>query len=142
MKNLLLSVSMKGCYVSYAIYYEGKCIKHNTMKLSGNYNYIEKLMQGIIQGLREVKILVNSEMTKYDSLVIESSNSVILKWIDDYISKGYRDLFLILLDELNSIPLMFQCVHVTSPKAKIYTDKKYIKKEKMYGISDLEVGDN
>lgn len=141
MNKLLLSVAMKGSYTSYGIYCEGRCLKHCTLELGGEYNYIEKLMHSIIQGLRVVKTLVNEDMNKYDSLIIESSNSVVLKWINDYMSKGYESLFEELLDELNSIPLMFHCVFISTPKAKAYTSSKYIKKEKMYGVMDLEVGE-
>lgn len=141
MNKLLLSVAMKGSYTSYAIYYEGRCLKHTTIELGKECNYIEKLMHGIIQGLRVVKNLVNEDMNKYDSLIIESSNSVVLKWINDYMSNGYEELFSTLLDELNSIPLMFHCVFINTPKARVYTSNKYVKKEKMYGIMDLEVGE-
>lgn len=100
-----LSISKKG----YAILENGKVISSKAS--SSNDSRIS-----LIDNLRKGLIDVRSRVSYKDTLVVETSDAYLIKWVDDYSpSEATKEVFARMFIELNNLQCIVNFVKVPSP---------------------------
>lgn len=83
--------------------------------------------------LRRLKVFIQDSMA--DNVVFETSNSILMKWIEaKYSKKEYEKEFHSLMLELDQIPICYTMLFNKKPLAALYLDEKYIEKPKLSGL--------
>lgn len=137
----LSCLSSKGLDVS-VVYGTGRCLQ-KSVKLSVYKDSKSDLYANLINAYKEGLKLLRSEVENYQgnvtSVVIETNNSVIKKWLEQgYSIEKYNKDFFELLSILDDIPMTYKVIYTKNIKCRTYADKKYVKKDKLTGIDELE----
>lgn len=70
----------------------------------------------------------------------ETSSSVLIKWVQNqYSKKNYQKEFRQVMESLNSLPIQYEMIYNTNPKARVYAEEKYIQAKAMSSL-DIEEG--
>lgn len=70
----------------------------------------------------------------------ETSSSVLIKWVQNqYSKKSYQKEFRQVMESLNSLPIQYEMIYNTNPKARAYAEEKYIQ-AKIVSSLDIEEG--
>lgn len=100
-----LSISKKG----YAILENGTVV--SSKGSSANDNRIS-----LIENLRKGLIDVRNRVSYKDTLVVETSDAYLIKWVDDYKpSEATKEVFARMFIELNNLQCLVNFVKVPSP---------------------------
>lgn len=137
MSNIVVSMSLrKG--ISAIVIMEDGVIKVKYVErikdehaLSSNYAgiiYIFKL------ALRHVRQYMQTVDVK--DVCFETSNSTFIKWIDaQYSKEAYQKDFDEALTLLHELPIRYAFTYAEKPKAFLFTDSSYLKKESVSGLN-------
>ena len=87
-------------------------------------------------GLNMLKMYVE-EHQDIDEVVFECNNSAFIKWVNQGYSRDeYHNEFSKMLELLNDIPIRYSFSYNRKPKSLMFTDEKYIVREKLGGLLD------
>lgn len=143
MSNLVCSIALRKGVVAVLIV-DGGMIKKRVVERIKSTEAAESSYLGIIYAfkvaLRYVRDYIQQFSETY-SVCFETSNSTFVKWVDNQYSKAaYQDEFMSALKLLQELPIMYAFHYSPKPKALVYADTSYCKREKLSGleVSDVE----
>lgn len=143
MSNLVCSIALRKGVVAVLIV-DGGMIKKRVVERIKSTEVAESSYLGIIYAfkvaLRYVRDYIQQSSETY-SVCFETSNSTFVKWVDNQYSKAaYQDEFMSALKLLQELPIMYAFHYSPKPKALVYADTSYCKREKLSGleVSDVE----
>jgi len=141
--NLVCSIALRKGVVAVLIV-DGGMIKKRVVERIKSTEAAESSYLGIIYAfkvaLRYVRDYIQQSGETY-SVCFETSNSTFVKWVDNQYSKAaYQDEFMSALKLLQELPIMYAFHYCPKPKALVYADPSYCKREKLFGleVSDVE----
>lgn len=133
MVTVCLSSAVKKGIVATLITGDGKLLFSKTEKITDS-NVTNSTFLSIINSVKlSLKCLslyldTNKEV---EEVVIECNNSTLIKWINQgYARDEYQNEFLEMMKFLDKLPIKFNFMYSKKPKACLFTDEKYIVKEK------------
>lgn len=140
MSNIVCSIALRKNVVSILIV-DGGMIKSRVVERIKDAKSLESSYASIIYAfkvaLRHVRDYIQKSDEEY-SVCFETSNSTFIKWVENQYSKAaYQTEFLEALKLLQEIPILYAFHYCQKPKALVYADEKYCKKEKLSGL-DIE----
>lgn len=139
MASVCLSCSFKKNLFSLILTTNGK-VESKRVDYIKDSEFLESPLMTLIYvfdiGLNMLRMYIE-EHPDTESAVFECNNTTFIKWIQ----QGYsRDEYLVsfskVLEHLNEIPVMYSMSYSKKPKAYMFLDEKYIKKEKLVGLLD------
>lgn len=143
MSNLVCSIALRKGVVAVLIV-DGGMIKKRVVERIKSTEAAESSYLGIIYAfkvaLRYVRDYIQQSSETY-SVCFETSNSTFVKWVDNQYSKAaYQDEFMSALKLLQELPIMYAFHYCPKPKALVYADPSYCKRERLSGleVSDVE----
>lgn len=138
MGNVIVSIAIKKDIVAVLITENGTIKTHVTEKikdknaLESNYS---SMIYAFVLALRYVRQYIQDNKSSRD-ICFETSNSIFIKWVDNQYSKeAYQKEFMNALALLQELPIRYAFSYSAKPKAIVYADKKYCKKESVSGLN-------
>ena len=137
MSNIVVSMSLrKG--ISAIVIMEDGVIKVKYVErikdehaLSSNYVGIIYTFKLALRHIRQYMQTVDVE-----DVCFETSNSTFIKWIDaQYSKEAYQKDFDEALTLLHELPIRYAFTYAEKPKAFLFTDSSYLKKESVSGLN-------
>lgn len=139
MSSVCLSCSFKKDLFSILLLSNGKVELKRVERIKDEKYMDSPLMSWIYVfdiGLNMLNMYIE-EHPDVDSVVFECGNSTFIKWVNQGYSKDdYLVYFAKVLEHLNDIPIVYSMSFNKKPKAVMFLDEKYIKKEKLVGLLD------
>lgn len=137
MSNIVCSIALRKSILSILIV-DGGMIKSRVVERIKDEKANESSYSAIIYAfevaLRHVRDYVQKGEDDY-SVCFETSNSTFMKWVDSQYSKpAYQDEFVKSMKLLQELPILYAFHYSPKPKALVYADEKYCKKEKLSGL--------
>ena len=137
MSNIVVSMSLrKG--ISAIVIMEDGVIKVKYVErikdehaLSSNYASIIYTFKLALRHIRQYMQTVDVK-----DVCFETSNSTFIKWIDaQYSKEAYQKDFDEALTLLHELPIRYAFTYAEKPKAFLFTDSSYLKKESVSGLN-------
>ena len=137
MSNIVVSMSLrKG--ISAIVIMEDGVIKVKYVErikdehaLSSNYAGIIYTFKLALRHVRQYMQIVDVK-----DVCFETSNSTFIKWIDaQYSKEAYQKDFDEALTLLHELPIRYAFTYAEKPKAFLFTDSSYLKKESVSGLN-------
>lgn len=120
------------------VYSAGRCLNKNVTESvykDSKVDLYSNLINAYKNGLKLLRSVVEENKDEIQSVIIETNNSVMKKWLEQgYSIDKYNESFLELLTILDDIPMNYKVVYTKNIRCKSYVDKKYVKKVKLSGI--------
>lgn len=137
MKNIVCSIALKKNLVAIIIIEDGMIKRHATERVkdeSALESSYSAMIYAFTVALRYVRDYIQQGDGDY-SVCFETSNSTFVKWVENQYSKAvYQDSFIAALRLLQELPIMYAFHYCPKPKALVYADERYCKKEKLSGL--------
>lgn len=139
MQNIIVSIAMKKNIVSVLIIKNGTIELRATEKIKDTEalesNYLGMIYSFVVS-LRYVRKYIQGTKEDYN-VCFEVSNSIFAKWVDTQYSKeAYQEQFMSALRLLHELPIRYTFSYSAKPKALVYAEEKYCKKEV---VSSLDI---
>lgn len=137
MSNIVVSMSLrKG--ISAIVIMEDGVIKVKYVERIKDEHALSSNYAGIIYtfklSLRHVRQYMQTVDVK--DVCFETSNSTFIKWIDaQYSKEAYQKDFDEALTLLHELPIRYAFTYAEKPKAFLFTDSSYLKKESVSGLN-------
>lgn len=137
MSNIVVSMSLrKG--ISAIVIMEDGVIKVKYVERIKDEHALSSSYAGIIYtfklALRHVRQYMQTADVK--DVCFETSNSTFIKWVDaQYSKEAYKQDFDEALTLLNELPIRYAFTYAEKPKAFLFTDSSYLKKESVSGLN-------
>lgn len=137
MSNIVVSMSLrKG--ISAIVIMEDGIIKVKYVERIKDEHALSSNYAGIIYtfklALRHVRQYIQTVDVK--DVCFETSNSTFIKWIDaQYSKEAYQKDFDEALTLLHELPIRYAFTYAEKPKAFLFTDISYLKKESVSGLN-------
>lgn len=139
MSNIVVSMSLrKG--ISAIVIMEDGIIKVKYVERIKDEHALSSNYAGIIYTFKLALRHVRQYMQTVDvkDVCFETSNSTFIKWIDaQYSKEAYQKDFDEALTLLHELPIRYAFTYAEKPKAFLFTDSSYLKKESVSGL-DLD----
>lgn len=137
MTNIVCSFAIRKSIVSVLIV-DGGMIQRRAVERIKDAEVADSSYMSIIYAfkvaLRHVRDYIQQGDDEY-SVCFETSNSTFVKWVENQYSKpGYQDEFVTALKLLQELPILYAFHYAQKPKALVYADASYCKKEKLSGL--------
>lgn len=143
MNNIVCSMAVKKGVVAILIV-DGGMMKSRAVERIKDDEVAASSYASIIYAFKMALRHVRDYIQKCDddcSVCFETSNSTFVKWVESQYSKpGYQTEFMEALHLLQELPILYAFHYAPKPKALVYADASYCKKEKLSGL-DLFVAD-
>lgn len=144
MSNLVCSIALRKGVVA-VLLIDGGMVKKRVVERVKDADAAESSYMGIIYAfkvaLRNVRDYVQ-QFEEHYNVCFETSNSTFVKWIENQYSKeAYQEEFMGALRLLQELPIMYAFHYSPKPKALVYADVSYCKREKLSKLSVDEVDD-
>lgn len=140
MGNIICSIAVRRGFVAVLIIEDGMIKVRVTERIKAAKALESSYSMAIFAftfALRQVRDYIQQGGKSY-SVCFETSNSTFVKWVENQYSKeAYQDAFLQSLRLLQELPIMYAFHYCAKPKAVVYCDASYCKKEKLSGL-DIE----
>lgn len=137
MSNIVVSMSLrKG--ISAIVIMEDGIIKVKYVERIKDEHALSSNYAGIIYTFKLALRHVRQYMQTVDvkDVCFETSNSTFIKWIDAQYSKEvYQKDFDEALTLLHELPIRYAFTYAEKPKAFLFTDSSYLKKESVSGLN-------
>ena len=137
MSNIVVSMSLrKG--ISAIVIMEDGVIKVKYVERIKDEHALSSNYAGIIYTFKLALRHVRQYMQTVDvkDVCFETSNSTFIKWIDTQYSKEvYQKDFDEALTLLHELPIRYAFTYAEKPKAFLFTDSSYLKKESVSGLN-------
>ena len=134
MKLYKISIANRKNIGAIIITSEGKLLKKRVYKITDEdklSNFYFTLMDTFEQGLRELQYLLYQNTDNESVKVIfEVNNNAFIKWVKmGYAKDEYNDYFMVIMNKLHSIPIMYDFSYQQRTFAYPYTHEKFLTKE-------------
>lgn len=137
MSNIVVSMSLrKG--ISAIVIMEDGIIKVKYVERIKDEHALSSNYAGIIYTFKLALRHVRQYMQTVDvkDVCFETSNSTFIKWIDaQYSKESYQKDFDEALTLLHELPIRYAFTYAEKPKAFLFTDSSYLKKESVSGLN-------
>lgn len=137
MSNIVVSMSLrKG--ISAIVIMEDGVIKVKYVERIKDEHALSSNYAGIIYTFKLALRHVRQYMQTVDvkDVCFETSNSTFIKWIDaQYSKEAYQKDFDEALILLHELPIRYAFTYAEKPKAFLFTDSSYLKKESVSGLN-------
>ena len=137
MSNIVVSMSLrKG--ISAIVIMEDGVIKVKYVERIKDEHALSSNYAGIIYTFKLALRHIRQYMQTVDvkDVCFETSNSTFIKWIDAQYSKEvYQKDFDEALTLLHELPIRYAFTYAEKPKAFLFTDSSYLKKESVSGLN-------
>lgn len=137
MSNIVVSMSLrKG--ISAIVIMEDGIIKVKYVERIKDEYALSSNYAGIIYTFKLALRHVRQYMQTVDvkDVCFETSNSTFIKWIDaQYSKEAYQKDFDEALTLLHELPIRYAFTYAEKPKAFLFTDSSYLKKESVSGLN-------
>ena len=137
MSNIVVSMSLrKG--ISAIVIMEDGIIKVKYVERIKDEHALSSNYAGIIYTFKLALRNVRQYMQTVDvkDVCFETSNSTFIKWIDaQYSKEAYQKDFDEALTLLHELPIRYAFTYAEKPKAFLFTDSSYLKKESVSGLN-------
>ncbi len=137
MSNIVVSMSLrKG--ISAIVIMEDGIIKVKYVERIKDEHALSSNYAGIIYTFKLALRHVRQYMQTVDvkDVCFETSNSTFIKWIDaQYSKEAYQKDFDEALTLLHELPIRYAFTYAEKPKAFLFTDSSYLKKESVSGLN-------
>lgn len=137
MSNIVVSMSLrKG--ISAIVIMEDGIIKVKYVERIKDEHALSSNYAGIIYTFKLALRHVRQYMQTVDvkDVCFETSNSTFIKWVDTQYSKeAYQKDFDEALTLLHELPIRYAFTYAEKPKAFLFTDSSYLKKESVSGLN-------
>lgn len=137
MSNIVVSMSLrKG--ISAIVIMEDGVIKVKYVERIKDEHALSSNYAGIIYTFKLALRHVRQYMKTVDvkDVCFETSNSTFIKWIDaQYSKEAYQKDFDEALTLLHELPIRYAFTYAEKPKAFLFTDSSYLKKESVSGLN-------
>lgn len=137
MSNIVVSMSLrKG--ISAIVIMEDGIIKVKYVERIKDEHALSSNYAGIIYTFKLALRHVRQYMQTVDvkNVCFETSNSTFIKWIDaQYSKEAYQKDFDEALTLLHELPIRYAFTYAEKPKAFLFTDSSYLKKESVSGLN-------
>lgn len=137
MSNIVVSMSLrKG--ISAIVIMEDGVIKVKYVERIKDEHALSSNYAGIIYTFKLALRHVRQYMQTVDvkDVCFETSNSTFIKWIDaQYSKEAYQKDFDEALTLLHELPIRYAFTYAEKPKAFLFTDSSYLKKESVSGLN-------
>lgn len=137
MSNIVVSMSLrKG--ISAIVIMEDGVIKVKYVERIKDEHALSSNYAGIIYAFKLALRHVRQYMQTVDvkDVCFETSNSTFIKWIDaQYSKEAYQKDFDEALTLLHELPIRYAFTYAEKPKAFLFTDSSYLKKESVSGLN-------
>lgn len=137
MSNIVVSMSLrKG--ISAIVIMEDGVIKVKYVERIKDEHALSSNYAGIIYTFKLALRHVRQYMQTVDvkDVCFETSNSTFIKWIDaQYSKEAYQKDFDETLTLLHELPIRYAFTYAKKPKAFLFTDSSYLKKESVSGLN-------
>lgn len=137
MSNIVVSMSLrKG--ISAIVIMEDGIIKVKYVERIKDEHALSSNYAGIIYTFKLALRHVRQYMQTVDvkDVCFEISNSTFIKWIDaQYSKEAYQKDFDEALTLLHELPIRYAFTYAEKPKAFLFTDSSYLKKESVSGLN-------
>lgn len=137
MSNIVVSMSLrKG--ISAIVIMEDGIIKVKYVERIKDEHALSSNYAGIIYTFKLALRHVRQYMQTVDvkDVCFETSNSTFIKWIDaQYSKEAYQKDFDEALILLHELPIRYAFTYAEKPKAFLFTDSSYLKKESVSGLN-------
>lgn len=137
MSNIVVSMSLrKG--ISAIVIMEDGVIKVKYVERIKDEHALSSNYAGIIYTFKLALRHVRQYMQTVDvkDVCFETSNSTFIKWIDaQYSKEAYQKDFDEALTLLHELPIRYAFTYAEKPKAFLFTDSSYLKKEPVSGLN-------
>lgn len=137
MSNIVVSMSLrKG--ISAIVIMEDGIIKVKYVERIKDEHALSSNYAGIIYTFKLALRHVRQYMQTVDvkDVCFETSNSTFIKWVDaQYSKEAYQKDFDEVLTLLHELPIRYAFTYAEKPKAFLFTDSSYLKKESVSGLN-------
>lgn len=137
MSNIVVSMSLrKG--ISAIVIMEDGIIKVKYVERIKDEHALSSNYAGIIYTFKLALRHVRQYMQTVDvkDVCFETSNSTFIKWIDaQYSKEAYQKDFDEALTLLHELPIRYAFTYAEKPKAFLFTDSSYLRKESVSGLN-------
>lgn len=137
MSNIVVSMSLrKG--ISAIVIMEDGIIKVKYVERIKDEHALSSNYAGIIYTFKLALRYVRQYMQTVDvkDVCFETSNSTFIKWVDaQYSKEAYQKDFDEALILLHELPIRYAFTYAEKPKAFLFTDSSYLKKESVSGLN-------
>ena len=137
MSNIVVSMSLrKG--ISAIVIMEDGIIKVKYVERIKDEHALSSNYAGIIYTFKLALRHIRQYMQTVDvkDVCFETSNSTFIKWIDaQYSKEAYQKDFNEALTLLHELPIRYAFTYAEKPKAFLFTDSSYLKKESVSGLN-------
>lgn len=137
MSNIVVSMSLrKG--ISAIVIMEDGIIKVKYVERIKDEHALSSNYAGIIYTFKLALRHVRQYMQTVDvkDVCFETSNSTFIKWVDaQYSKEAYQKDFDEALALLHELPIRYAFTYAEKPKAFLFTDSSYLKKESVSGLN-------
>lgn len=137
MSNIVVSMSLrKG--ISAIVIMEDGIIKVKYVERIKDEHALSSNYAGIIYTFKLALRHIRQYMQTVDvkDVCFETSNSTFIKWIDaQYSKEAYQKDFDEALTLLHELPIRYAFTYAEKPKAFLFTDSSYLKKESVSGLN-------
>lgn len=137
---ITVSVAVKNGLSSILIADSGFEVHKYTYRLQDEYkgSVYKSLLDGFNVAVKYLKQYIEDKSSDTE-IIFECNNSIVVKWFKQGYSRDeYRDIFFGVLRLLDEIPCRYSFQVNKRPFAMMYLSEKYIKKEKLSGVSFME----
>lgn len=138
MSNIVCSIALRKNIVSILIVDSGMVKRRATERIKDEKameSSYSAMIYAFVVALRHVRDFIQQNAGDYN-VCFETSNSTFVKWVENQYSKeAYQEEFLAALRLLQELPIMYAFHYSPKPKAMVYCEEKYCKKEKLSGLS-------
>ena len=136
MDSIIVSMYIKKSILSIVILRDGK-LEIKSVERIKDENITSSMYRSLIYGFSKALRLTRNYLENNNdcsTVIFEINNSTIVKWLHNgYSKEDYQPYFIELLETLEAIPMRYEVIVQSNPKAMIYADEKYI-------TSKLKVG--
>lgn len=142
MSNLVCSIALRKNIVSILLVEGGMVRSRATERIKDSQDSsYSAMIYAFKVALRYVRDYIQQSSETY-SVCFETSNSTFVKWVENQYSKdAYQDEFMSALHLLQELPIMYAFHYSPKPKALVYAEEKYCKREKLSGLEINGVDD-
>ena len=137
MSNIVVSMSLRKGISAIVIMGDG-VIKVKYVERIKDEHALSSNYAGIIYTFKLALRHVRQYMQTVDvkDVCFETSNSTFIKWIDaQYSKEAYQKDFDEALTLLHELPIRYAFTYAEKPKAFLFTDSSYLKKESVSGLN-------
>lgn len=137
MSNIVVSMSLRKGISAIVIMEDGD-IKVKYVERIKDEHALSSNYAGIIYTFKLALRHVRQYMQTVDvkDVCFETSNSTFIKWIDaQYSKEAYQKDFDDALTLLHELPIRYAFTYAEKPKAFLFTDSSYLKKESVSGLN-------